>query len=205
MNNPSKGTFLGHPKGLFVLFSTELWERFSYYGMRAVLVLYLTDMTANGGMGWTQADALKLYGIYTGLVYITPIIGGWLADTFLGQRRAILIGAIFMAAGQFTLALPHSMFPDMVNSLFYAGLCLLILGNGLFKPNISTMVGDLYETGDHRRDGAFTIFYMGINMGSCCSPWWCKPPWRSVSWVISAACRPLSAPPHNAPRSRRRH
>ena len=110
MNNPSKGTFLGHPKGLFLLFSTELWERFSYYGMRAVLVLYLTDMTANGGMGWTQADALKLYGIYTGLVYITPIIGGWLADTFLGQRRAILIGAIFMAAGQFTLALPHAMF-----------------------------------------------------------------------------------------------
>ncbi|MBP8223954.1 MAG: peptide MFS transporter [Aeromonas sp.] len=166
MNNPSKGTFLGHPKGLFLLFSTELWERFSYYGMRAVLVLYLTDMTANGGMGWTQADALKLYGIYTGLVYITPIIGGWLADTFLGQRRAILIGAIFMAAGQFTLALPHAMFPDMVNSVFYAGLGLLILGNGLFKPNISTMVGDLYKEGDHRRDGAFTIFYMGINLGS---------------------------------------
>ena len=100
MNNPSKGTFLGHPKGLFLLFSTELWERFSYYGMRAVLVLYLTDLTANGGMGWTQADALKLYGIYTGLVYITPIIGGWLADTFLGQRRAILFGAVLMAAGQ---------------------------------------------------------------------------------------------------------
>ena len=96
MNNPSKGTFLGHPKGLFLLFSTELWERFSYYGMRAVLVLYLTDMTANGGMGWTQADALKLYGIYTGLVYITPIIGGWLADTFLGQRRAILFGAVLL-------------------------------------------------------------------------------------------------------------
>ena len=153
MNNPSKGTFLGHPKGLFLLFSTELWERFSYYGMRAGLVLYLTDMTANGGMGWTQADALKLYGIYTGLVYITPIIGGWLADTFLGQRRAILIGAIFMAAGQFTLALPHAMFPDMVNTVFYAGLGLLILGNGLFKPNISTMVGDLYQEGDHRHSG----------------------------------------------------
>ena len=89
-----------------MLFSTELWERFSYYGMRAVLVLYLTDLTANGGLGWSQADALKLYGIYTGLVYITPLIGGWLADTFLGQRRAILIGAVLMAAGQFTLALP---------------------------------------------------------------------------------------------------
>lgn len=149
-----------------MLFSTELWERFSYYGMRAVLVLYLTDLTANGGMGWTQADALKLYGIYTGLVYITPIIGGWLADTFLGQRRAILFGAVLMAAGQFTLALPHAMFPDMVNTVFYAGLGLLIVGNGLFKPNISTMVGDLYKEGDHRRDGAFTIFYMGINLGS---------------------------------------
>ncbi|WP_439837254.1 peptide MFS transporter [Aeromonas enteropelogenes] len=166
MNNPSKGTFLGHPKGLFLLFSTELWERFSYYGMRAVLVLYLTDLTANGGLGWNQADALKLYGIYTGLVYITPLIGGWLADTFLGQRRAILIGAVLMALGQFTLALPHSMFPDQVVTVFYAGLALLIIGNGLFKPNISTMVGDLYEEGDHRRDGAFTIFYMGINLGS---------------------------------------
>lgn len=166
MNNPSKGTFLGHPKGLFLLFGTELWERFSYYGMRAVLVLYLTAQTTQGGLGWNQADALKLYGIYTGLVYITPLIGGWLADTFLGQRRAIIIGAILMAAGQFTLALPHSMFPDSVNTMFYLGLAGLIIGNGLFKPNISTMVGDLYEEGDHRRDGAFTIFYMGINLGA---------------------------------------
>ncbi|MGL4250206.1 MAG: peptide MFS transporter [Aeromonas sp.] len=166
MTNPSTGTFLGHPKGLFLLFSTELWERFSYYGLRAVLVLYLTDLTANGGLGWGQADALKLYGIYTGLVYITPLIGGWLADTFLGQRRAILIGAVLMAAGQFTLALPHAMFPDLINTLFYTGLALLIVGNGLFKPNISTMVGDLYTEGDNRRDGAFTIFYMGINIGS---------------------------------------
>ncbi|MFR9720998.1 peptide MFS transporter [Aeromonas diversa] len=166
MNTPTKGTFLGHPKGLFLLFSTELWERFSYYGMRAVLVLYLTAQTTNGGLGWTESDALKLYGIYTGLVYITPLIGGWLADNFLGQRRAILIGAVFMALGQFTLALPHGLFPDQVVNVFYAGLALLIIGNGLFKPNISTMVGDLYEEGDHRRDGAFTIFYMGINLGS---------------------------------------
>ena len=107
-----------------------------------------------------------MYGIYTGLVYITPLIGGWLADTFLGQRRAIIFGAIMMAAGQFTLALPHTMFPEMVNQVFYIGLALLIAGNGMFKPNISTMVGDLYEQGDHRRDGAFTIFYMGINLGA---------------------------------------
>ena len=161
-----QGTLWGHPKGLFLLFSTELWERFSYYGMRALLVLYLTAQTTAGGLGWSQADALKLYGIYTGLVYITPLVGGWLADTFLGQRRAIIFGAIMMAAGQFTLALPHAMFPDMVNQVFYIGLALLIAGNGMFKPNISTMVGDLYEQGDHRRDGAFTIFYMGINLGA---------------------------------------
>ena len=161
-----QGTLWGHPKGLFLLFSTELWERFSYYGMRALLVLYLTAQTTAGGLGWSEADALKLYGIYTGLVYITPLIGGWLADTFLGQRRAIIFGAIMMAAGQFTLALPHAMFPEMVNQVFYVGLALLIAGNGMFKPNISTMVGDLYEQGDHRRDGAFTIFYMGINLGA---------------------------------------
>jgi len=161
-----QGTLWGHPKGLFLLFSTELWERFSYYGMRALLVLYLTAQTTAGGLGWTQADALKLYGIYTGLVYITPLIGGWLADTFLGQRRAIVFGAIMMAMGQFTLALPHAMFPGLVDQVFYVGLALLIAGNGMFKPNISTMVGDLYEQGDHRRDGAFTIFYMGINLGA---------------------------------------
>lgn len=166
MNTPSKGTFLGHPKGLFLLFSTELWERFSYYGMRAVLILYLTAQTTSGGLGWSEADALKLYGIYTGLVYITPLIGGWLADTFLGQRRAILIGAVLMALGQFTLALPHGLFAGQMTTVFYTGLALLIVGNGLFKPNISTMVGDLYEEGDHRRDGAFTIFYMGINLGA---------------------------------------
>ena len=161
-----QGTLWGHPKGLFLLFSTELWERFSYYGMRALLVLYLTAQTTAGGLGWTQADALKLYGIYTGLVYITPLIGGWLADTFLGQRRAIVIGAVMMALGQFTLALPHAMFSGFVDQVFYVGLALLIAGNGMFKPNISTMVGDLYEQGDHRRDGAFTIFYMGINLGA---------------------------------------
>lgn len=182
MQTPSQGTFLGHPKGLFLLFSTELWERFSYYGMRAVLVLYLTAQTTNGGLGWNEADALKLYGIYTGLVYITPLIGGWLADTFLGQRRAILIGATLMAAGQFTLALPHSLFPDQVFTVFYAGLALLIIGNGLFKPNISTMVGDLYEEGDHRRDGAFTIFYMGINLGSLLTGVICGAAANAFGW-----------------------
>ncbi|MDO6708418.1 peptide MFS transporter [Photobacterium sp. 1_MG-2023] len=166
MSNNGSGTLFGHPKGLFLLFGTELWERFSYYAMRAILVLYLTDKTVSGGLGWSTEDALSLYGIYTGLVYITPLIGGWIADNFLGQRRSIIIGGLLMAVGQFTLALPHSMVDPNATTAFYLGLALLIVGNGLFKPNISTMVGDLYEEGDHRRDGAFTIFYMGINLGA---------------------------------------
>ncbi|NLS11597.1 peptide MFS transporter [Vibrio sp. SM6] len=156
----------GHPRGLFLLFGTELWERFSYYAMRAILVLYLTDTTINGGLGWTTKDALDLYGIYTGLVYITPLIGGYLADNYLGQRRAILLGGALMAIGQFTLAIPAGYFGIDGMTTFYAGLALLVAGNGLFKPNISTMVGDLYQEGDNRRDGAFTIFYMGINIGA---------------------------------------
>ena len=163
---PKTHNIFGHPRGLFLLFSTELWERFSYYAMRAILVLFLTDTTINGGLGWSTKDALDLYGIYTGLVYITPLIGGWIADNYLGQRKSILIGGLLMALGQFTLALPNGfMGLDQVSAL-YLGLALLISGNGMFKPNISTMVGDLYQEGDNRRDGAFTIFYMGINLGA---------------------------------------
>ncbi|MGR5518043.1 peptide MFS transporter [Vibrio harveyi] len=158
--------YFGHPRGLFLLFGTELWERFSYYAMRAILVLYLTDTTMNGGLGWSTKDALDLYGIYTGLVYITPLIGGYLADNYLGQRRSILIGGALMAIGQFTLAMPADALGLGALHTFYLGLALLICGNGLFKPNISTMVGDLYQEGDNRRDGAFTIFYMGINLGA---------------------------------------
>ncbi|HHF2881936.1 peptide MFS transporter [Vibrio diabolicus] len=158
--------YFGHPRGLFLLFGTELWERFSYYAMRAILVLYLTDTTMNGGLGWSTRDALDLYGIYTGLVYITPLIGGYLADNYLGQRRSILLGGALMAIGQFTLALPADALGIGSLHSFYLGLGLLITGNGLFKPNISTMVGDLYKEGDNRRDGAFTIFYMGINLGA---------------------------------------
>ncbi|MBY6186849.1 peptide MFS transporter [Marinobacter hydrocarbonoclasticus] len=171
-SKPNAGTFLGHPKGLFLLFTTELWERFSYYAMRAILVLYLVDRVSTeggGGLGWTQADALSLYGTFTGLVYLTPLIGGWLADNVLGQRKAIMIGGAMMAIGQFLLGTPHTWIPGMETTVFYLGLGVLILGNGLFKPNISTMVGDLYEEGDHRRDGAFTIFYMGINVGAALS------------------------------------
>ncbi|EIA1296444.1 peptide MFS transporter [Vibrio vulnificus] len=163
---PNQHQYFGHPRGLFLLFGTELWERFSYYAMRAILVLYLTDTTINGGLGWSTKDALDLYGTYTGLVYITPLIGGYLADNYLGQRRSILIGGALMAIGQFTLALPADALGLGSLHTFYLGLALLITGNGLFKPNISTMVGDLYQEGDNRRDGAFTIFYMGINLGA---------------------------------------
>ncbi len=169
--NVPKGEFLGHPKGLFLLFTTEMWERFSYYGMRAILVLTMVAGTEanNPGFGWTNAEALKLYGWYTGLVYLTPLFGGWLADNYLGQRKSIIIGGILMAIAQFTLA---SSIPGNI-SLFYVGLAILILGNGFFKPNISTMVGDLYKEGDNRRDGAFTIFYMGINVGAAIAPLVC--------------------------------
>ncbi|MFT4928775.1 MAG: POT family proton-dependent oligopeptide transporter [Phenylobacterium sp.] len=168
-NTPSQDNLFGHPKGLFLLFTTELWERFSYYAMRAILVLYLVDQVSSkggSGFGWTMTDALSLYGTFTMLVYLTPLIGGWLADNFLGQRKSIYIGGALMAAGQFILGTPHAWVPGMEIEVFYVGLGLLIAGNGLFKPNISTMVGDLYPEGDHRRDGAFTIFYMGINIGA---------------------------------------
>ncbi|MEX0733267.1 MAG: peptide MFS transporter [Steroidobacteraceae bacterium] len=184
------GNLLGHPKGLFLLFVTEMWERFSYYGLRALLVLYAVAAThaANPGLGWAEPQALRLYGWYTGLTYLTPLLGGWLADNYLGQRRAVIIGGIMMALGQFTLAAPLDLlgttpawsaalvgiaFPETPTS-FYVGLLGLIIGNGFFKPNISTMVGDLYPQGDARRDGAFTIFYMGINLGAFLAPLVCS-------------------------------
>jgi POT family proton-dependent oligopeptide transporter len=170
--NISRGEFLGHPKGLFLLFATEMWERFSYYGMRALLVLSMVAATnsANPGFGWDKAAALTLYAWYTGFSYFTPLIGGWLADNFLGQRKSVVIGAVVMAIGQFILSM--SIAKDV--NLFYLGLIVLICGNGLFKANISTMVGDLYPKGDARRDGAFSIFYMGINLGAFLAPLVCS-------------------------------
>ncbi|MBO7607410.1 MAG: peptide MFS transporter [Paludibacteraceae bacterium] len=154
----------GHPKGLYLLFATEMWERFSYYGMRALLVLYLTKSLIDGGLGFTDDNASLLYGFFTGFVYFTPLIGGWLADNYLGQRKAIVIGAILMMLGQFSLATETSL------PFLYTGLVLLIIGNGFFKPNISVIVGKLYEPGDPRKDSAFTIFYMGINVGAFFAP-----------------------------------
>lgn len=154
----------GHPKGLYLLFFTEMWERFSYYGMRAILILYLTKAYMEGGLAIDPSQASLLYGYFTGLVYFTPLIGGWLADKYIGQRNAITIGGILMMLGQFTL------FAINTHSGMYAGLFLLIIGNGFFKPNISTLVGGLYKQGDSRRDSAFSIFYMGINLGALIAP-----------------------------------
>jgi len=165
--------FFGHPVGLSSLFATEMWERFSYYGMRALLVLFLTATYANGGFEMAELDAFTIYGIFTGLVYVTPIIGGVLADKILGQRKTIYIGGITMAIGQFLLAtsaMPNEGSIASRHTIFFAGLGILILGNGFFKPNVSTMVGELYDNNDPRKDGGFTIFYMGINLGAFFSP-----------------------------------
>lgn len=157
----SQKQLFGHPIGLYVLFFTEMWERFSYYGMRAILVLYLVAETnnSNSGLGWTNAEALSLYGWYTMLVYVVAIPGGWIADKFLGQKKSVLFGGILLVAGHSILAIEQMW-------AFYMGLGLIILGVGLLKPNISTMVGGLYRQGDIRRDKGFTIFYIGINVGA---------------------------------------
>jgi POT family proton-dependent oligopeptide transporter len=165
MNNlvkqPNEKELFGHPVGLYVLFFTEMWERFSYYGMRAILVLYLVAQTQgeNSGLGWTNGEALSLYGWYTMLVYVASIPGGWIADKFLGQKKSVLYGGILLVAGHSVLAIEEMW-------AFYSGLGLIIAGVGLLKPNISTMVGGLYKQGDIRRDKGFTIFYIGINVGA---------------------------------------
>lgn len=157
MANSAEGEILGHPKALFALFFTELWERFGYYGMRALLVLFMVK-----ALQYPDARAYAIYGAYTGLVYTTPFFGGLIADRFLGYRRAIIMGAVLMAIGYFLMVTSDPLF-------FFAALGILILGNGFFKPNISTIVGKLYSQQDPRRDGAFTIFYMGINIGALLS------------------------------------
>jgi POT family proton-dependent oligopeptide transporter len=189
-----KGGLFGHPKGLYVLFFTEMWERFSYYGMRSLLVLYMVNhlfiqpdvgqkvlgFTAiKGGLEAVfgplaiQPLSSQIYGLYTGFVYFTPFFGGLLADRVLGQRKTVVIGAVLMAIGHFLMAL---------EGMFFIALMFLILGNGAFKPNISTQVGLLYPEGDPRRDGAFTIFYMGINLGAFFSPLVCGTLGQTVGW-----------------------
>ena len=153
--------FFGHPVGLRTLFLTEMWERMSYYGMRALLVLYMTGAvtTANAGLGMSQLEAQAIYGIYVGMVYFLAVPGGWLADNLLGHQRAVFYGAIIIALGHLTLAVP-------IESGLFFGLGLVAIGTGLLKSNISTIVGKLYAQDDPRRDAGFTIFYMSINIGS---------------------------------------
>lgn len=154
-------TVFGHPAALLILFFTEMWERFSYYGMRALLVVFLVSQISEGGWGWTNAKAMSLYGTYTMLVYATPLIGGMIADKITGFRKAIIIGAFLMTLGHASMALE-----GFDQYFFYAGLGLMILGNGMFKPNISSMVGQLYPDTSAKKDAGYTIFYMGINAGA---------------------------------------
>ena len=163
-------TTKGHPKGLYLLFVTEMWERFSYYGMRALFMLYMVQ-----ALLFDKETASQVYGSYTGLVYLTPLIGGYIADRYWGNRRSIVVGALTMALGQFLLFLSACYFREagLAQYLMFCGLGLLVLGNGFFKPNISTMVGRLYTDNDARKDSAFTIFYMGVNVGSTLAPLVC--------------------------------
>ncbi|QES89891.1 peptide MFS transporter [Rhizosphaericola mali] len=163
--NPKKDEIFGHPKGLFILFFTEMWERFSFYGMRALLTLYLVHATttANPGLGWSEKDALSLYGWYLMLVYVSGMPGGYIADKFLGQKKSVILGCILLVFGHCILAVEHLW-------AFYTGIGFIIAGVGFLKPNISTMVGGLYRNGDVRRDKGFTIFYMGINLGGFIAP-----------------------------------
>jgi POT family proton-dependent oligopeptide transporter len=151
--------FFGHPRGLATLFFTEMWERYSYYGTRALLILYMTAATSGGGLGFSVMKAGSLYGFYTAMVYLLSLPGGWIADRLIGQQGAVLLGGVFISAGNFSLASPSII-------AFYGGLALLMIGTGLLKPNVSTIVGQLYSPGDKRRDAGFSIFYMGINIGA---------------------------------------
>ncbi len=192
---PRAKEFLGHPVGLWALFTTEMWERFCYYGMRALLVLYLisTLTDSNPGFGWSESDANKLYGWFTGLVYFFPLFGGFIADKFLGQHRSVLLGGSLMALGEFCLFYTEyfrqsahaTITPDSAPAAFWCfilGLFLITLGNGFFKPCISVMVGELYEKNDPRRDDAFNIFYMGINVGAFLAPLVAGSIGEKVSW-----------------------
>jgi proton-dependent oligopeptide transporter, POT family len=171
------GGWWGQPRGLSTLFFTELWERFSYYGMRAILVLFMTNAATAGGLGMSDATATAIYGLYTAGVYLLALPGGWVADRLIGQRRAVFAGGVVIAAGHFTLAVPTLV-------TFYAGLILIVLGTGLLKPNISAIVGDLYPEGGARRDAGFSIYYMGINIGAFAGPLVCGYLGETINWHL---------------------
>ncbi len=172
--------FFGHPRGLSTLFFTEMWERFSYYGMRALLLLFMTAPAASGGLGLSAAQGGAIYALYTSMVYMMTLPGGWLADRFIGQRRAVLYGGILIASGHFSMAVPTL-------ATFYLGLFLIVIGTGLLKGNVSVIVGYLYTPEDNRRDAGFSIFYMGINMGAFFAPLVCGYLGQNVNWHLGFA------------------
>ena len=173
----SKTDWFGHPRGLSTLFFTEMWERFSYYGMRGILVLFMTNAIATGGMGLDDVTATAIYGLYTATVYLVALPGGWIADRLLGLRRSVFWGGCVIAAGHFTLAIPST-------RAFYLGLTLIVIGTGLLKPSISAVVGDLYPEGGARRDAGFSIYYMGINVGALLGPLICGYLGENVNWHL---------------------
>jgi len=170
-------SFFGHPRGLATLFFTEMWERFSYYGMRAILMFYMVSKVETGGLGFPVSKAGAVYGLYTAMVYLLSLPGGWVADRITGQRRAVLYGGILISLGEFCLVVPTTM-------TFYIGLVLLMAGTGMLKPNVSTIVGQLYAQGDVRRDSGFSIFYMGINLGALLAPILCGWVGEKVGWRL---------------------
>jgi len=167
--------FFGHPRGLSTLFFTEMWERFSYYGMRALLILFMVAPVEDGGLGFDTVRAAAIYGLYTSMVYVTTLPGGWVADHLIGAQRAVLYGGVLIAAGHFSMAVPKL-------ATFYTGLFLIVIGTGLLKGNVSVIVGRLYGTADPRRDAAYSIFYMGINVGSFLAPLVCGYLGQRVDW-----------------------
>jgi POT family proton-dependent oligopeptide transporter len=173
-------SFFGHPRGLSTLFMTEMWERFSYYGMRALLILFMTAAPAAGGLGFDTATAGAIYGLYTSMVYMTTLPGGWVADRLIGPQRAVLYGGILIAIGQFSLAVPSL-------ATFYLGLLVIVIGVGLLKGNVSVIVGRLYAQDDPRRDAGYSIFYMGINVGAFIAPLVCGYLGQRVDWHLGFA------------------
>src|SRR5437870_7719691 len=169
--------WFGHPRGLSTLFFTEMWERFSYYGMRGILLLFLVATIGNGGFGLTDRTGAAIYGLYVGFVYLMALPGGWVADRILGQRRAVFLGGCVIAAGHFSMAIPT------VPS-FYLGLVLIVVGTGLLKPNVSAMVADLYPEGGTRRDAGFSVFYSGINVGALLGPLVCGFLGEKINWHL---------------------
>jgi POT family proton-dependent oligopeptide transporter len=172
---PGDRTFFGHPRGLSTLFFTEMWERFSYYGMRALLILFMTAPAVQGGLGFDTALAGAIYGLYTSSVYMACLPGGWIADRWCGPRRAVLYGGALIASGHFSMAVPAL-------PAFYIGLTLIVIGTGLLKGNVATIVGQLYSREDRRRDAGFSLFYMGINLGAFIAPLLCGYLGQRVSW-----------------------